>query len=124
MAAEKYTVEKMSQQGRLVDRELREDELPFEFEGTGPNRGFYIDVGQLRPALTWAKLRTTMRALETCGFRRQIYRAIDFEIWEASTEPPGEVQIGFNASILPVISAPLKENSNMRHGVVNAAKMG
>lgn len=94
MAAEKYTVDKMSQQGELVDRPLHDDELPFEFEGTGPNRGFYIDVGQLRPTLTWAKLRTTMQALETCGFRRQIYRAIDFEIWEASTQPPGEVQIG------------------------------
>ncbi|KAL9578390.1 MAG: hypothetical protein Q9203_007114 [Teloschistes exilis] len=94
MAAEKYTVDKMSQQGELVDRPLHDDELPFEFEGTGPNKGFYIDVGQLRPTLTWAKLRTTMKALEMCGFRRQIYRAIDFEIWEASTQAPGEAQEG------------------------------
>ncbi|KAL8663618.1 MAG: hypothetical protein Q9202_003688 [Teloschistes flavicans] len=95
MAAEKYAVEQMSQRGLLVDRPLREDELPFEFEGTGANRGFYIDVGQLPPGtLTWAKLRTTMRALEKCGFRRQIYRAIDFEIWEDTIDHPGVVQIG------------------------------
>ena len=69
--------------GRRVDRPLNRDELPFEFEGTGRGRGYYLDIEQLPlGVLTLGKLATTIQGLTSCGLQRQKYSVLAFEIWE------------------------------------------
>lgn len=82
-SAAKYADRQITQHDQRVDRPLSDDELPFQFDGTGRDRGYFIDVDEYLPGvLTWGKIGITTQGLLTCGFRRQLYRAITFEIWE------------------------------------------
>ncbi|KAL8949381.1 MAG: hypothetical protein Q9222_004501 [Ikaeria aurantiellina] len=74
---------RLVESGRTVDRPLRPDELPFEFEGTGASRWYYVDLEQSPiEVLTWDKISRAFEGLLMCAFHRQLYFGIHFEIWE------------------------------------------
>ncbi|KAL8713600.1 MAG: hypothetical protein Q9220_002462 [cf. Caloplaca sp. 1 TL-2023] len=80
-----YAHEKLVESGRTVDRPLRPNELPFEIEGTGASRWYYVDLEQLpNEVLTWDKISRAFEGLLMCVFHRQLYFGFHFEIWEWS----------------------------------------
>ncbi|KAL9606382.1 MAG: hypothetical protein Q9179_000459 [Wetmoreana sp. 5 TL-2023] len=94
-SAIRYAKSKITHDGQQIDRRLAPDELPFEFEGTGRDKGYFIDVQETPPGvLTWDKLSNVMKGLLRCAFNRQLYRAIVFEVWEETPQSTRQ-QLGF-----------------------------
>lgn len=55
----------------------------FQYDGTGTNKWFYIDVEQTSGGLlTWDNLGRALEGLLICAFHRHIHNEIYFEIWE------------------------------------------
>lgn len=63
----------------------------FEFDGTGLNKWYYIDVNETTEGtMTWDNLGRAFEGILMCAFHRQNYHAIHFEIWDrinADAEP-------------------------------------
>ncbi|KAI4139178.1 MAG: hypothetical protein L6R39_006435 [Caloplaca ligustica] len=90
----------------------------FEFDGTGRNKWFYLDVDQTSNGiLTWDNLGHAFEGLLICAFHRHVYNEIYFEIWETNITDAREFRqgIGYFA---------LKPKVKIRQGVVKAANMG
>ncbi|KAL8645375.1 MAG: hypothetical protein Q9210_006736 [Variospora velana] len=70
-------------------------EPTFEFNGTGMNKWFYIDVDQTSEGtLTWDNLGRAFEGILICAFHRQTYNEIHFEIWERNNTDAEEICVG------------------------------
>ncbi|KAI4168236.1 MAG: hypothetical protein LQ343_006564 [Gyalolechia ehrenbergii] len=90
-----YTYNKLIEDGPPRDRPLESDELPFEYDGIGSSKWYYIDVEQTPPGiLTWEKLLVIFEGLLLCTFRRRQYHAVHFEVFEYTGSGDDEIRIG------------------------------
>lgn len=90
-----YAYNKLNEGGSPRDRPLESDELPFEYDGRGPSKWYYVDVEQTPPGiLTWQKLRVIFEGLLLCTFQRRQYYAVRFEVLEYTGSGDDPIRIG------------------------------
>ncbi len=93
--AKRIAYHKVMETGQRVDRPLRPEELPFEYNGEDRARRYYTDVDQTPGSvLTWEHVFRAYEGLINCVFRRQLYFAIYFEIWEINYGNRAQRQLG------------------------------
>ncbi len=97
----------------------------FEFDGVGANKWYYIDVDQTPEGrLTWNALGRTCEGLLLCAFHRQIFHALDFEIWEwdETGTAPIRVGVGEFGMLSPAAAAQLSPATAAHFSPMNAVQ--
>ncbi|KAL8840461.1 MAG: hypothetical protein Q9170_001337 [Blastenia crenularia] len=90
-----YIYTKIVEDSPYQDRPLLPDELPFDFDGTGAAKWYYVDIEPTAAGiLTWQNLHHTFKGLLLCAYYPHQYRAIHFEVWETTRSGDRSTRIG------------------------------